>query len=155
LEFKGFKWAGNFERVPNRTTSDSHRTRRAAPRYNSHLPATIRLVGKGKNKEPTFSAAVLGHCQTISSIGMALSFVGSRFNPDEFARPGRLLLVVISLPGGAVETLVKTVTHERIKNSDGPANWFVGASIVQISEADRSQLSAYLDKRSRDTPLAN
>ncbi|HLN97873.1 MAG TPA: hypothetical protein VK208_05370, partial [Pyrinomonadaceae bacterium] len=59
------------------------------------------------------------------------------------------------LPGGAVETLVKTVTHERIKNSDGPANWFVGASIVQISEADRSQLSAYLDKRSRDTPLAN
>ena len=43
---------------------------------------------------------------------------------------------------------MKTVTHERIENPDGPANWFVGASLVQISEADRSRLSSYLDRRS-------
>ena len=92
---------------------------------------------------------VRGHCQTISSIGMALAFVGSRIDPAEFAKPGRTLLVVLSLPGCAIEAVVKTVTHQRIENPDGPTSWFVGASLVQISDADRSRLSDYLDKQSR------
>lgn len=81
---------------------------------------------------------------------MALSFVGSRFDRAELEKPDRLLLVVVSLPSGAVEALVKTVTAERIENSDGPANWFVGASLVQMSDADRSLLAAYLDKRTQE-----
>ena len=148
LEFQGFKWAATFKRVPSRT-KQANKNRRRAPRYKTHLPATIRLVGKGTEDGPSFSPAVLGHCQTISSLGMALSFVGSRLDPAEFAKPGRTLLVVISLPGGAIEAFVKTVTHERIENPDSPASWFVGASLVQISEADRSRLSSYLEKQSR------
>ncbi len=149
LEFKGFKWLAAFSRVPART-KEASQNRRAAPRYKSHLPATIRLVNPGTNNEPSFSVAALGHCQTISSLGMALSFVGSRFDPAEFAKPGRTLLVVITLPGGAIEAVVKTVTHMRMENPDGPGNWIVGASIVQISDSDRSQLSSYIDKRSRE-----
>lgn len=84
---------------------------------------------------------------------MALSFVGSRLNQSEFAKPGRNLLVAISLPSGAVEALVKTVTHKRVENKDGPASWFVGASLVQISDADRARLSTYLDKRAREVGL--
>jgi hypothetical protein len=149
LEFKSFKWSATFKRV-TAEEQESNRNHRRAPRYNAHLPATIRLVDQGNNNEPSFSVAVHGHCQTISSLGMALSFVGSRFDPAEFTKPGRLLLVVISLPGGAVEALVKTVTHERIENPDGQSNWFVGASMVQISEADNSLLSRYLDRRPRE-----
>ncbi len=149
LEFKGFKWSAKFQRVAVKTDESTPRRRRA-PRYSAHLPATIRLVDVGTNNEPSSSMAVLGHCQTISSLGMALSFVGSRFDPAEFAKLGRHLLVVISLPGGAIKALVKTRTHDRIENPEGPANWFVGASIVQISEADRSQLLSYLDRRSRE-----
>jgi hypothetical protein len=149
LEFQSFGWSAKFKRVPGKR-DESNPSRRRAPRYRAHLPATIRLVDVGANNEPSFSLSVRGHCQTISSLGMALSFVGSRFDPAEFAQVGRLLLVVISLPGSAIEALVKTITHDRIENSDGPANWFVGTSIVQISEADRSQLLNYLDRRSRE-----
>ena len=148
LEFKGFKWATVFKRIPARIRESQNR--RATPRYKAHLPATIRLVNPGENNEPSFSVAALGHCQTISSQGLALSFIGSRFDPAEFAKPGRTLLVVITLPGGAIEAVVKTVTHKRVENPDGPANWFVGTSLVQISDADRSQLLSYLERRARE-----
>ena len=52
------------------------------------------------------------------------------------------------LTGSALEAVVKTITHDRIENRDGPATWFVGTSIVQMSEADRSQLLSYLERRS-------
>lgn len=149
LEFKGFKWSAAFKRIPARI-KETTRSHRSAPRYKSHLPATIRLVNPGADNEPSFSLAALGHCQTISNLGMALSFVGSHFDPAEFEKAGRLLLVVLTLPSGAVEAVVKTVTHQRIDNPEGPATWIVGGSIVQISEADRSQLSTFLDKRSTE-----
>jgi hypothetical protein len=149
FEFKGFKWSATFKRVRVKT-KDSDRGRRRAPRYSAHLPVTIRLVDVGTNNEPSFSPAVRGHCQTISSLGMGLSFVGSRIDPAEFATVGRLLLVVISLSGSALEAVVKTVTHDRIENRDGPAIWFVGTSIVQMSETDRSQLLSYLERRSSE-----
>ena len=81
---------------------------------------------------------------------MAVSFVGSRFDPNEIAKTGRLLLVVVTLPTGAIEALVKTVTHERIENPHGPASWFLGTSLVEISDAGRSLLSNFLDKRSTE-----
>ena len=149
LEFTGHKWSGVFHRVPGKAAGPNI-TRRRAPRYKVHLPVTIRLVNTETNDQPSFSTAVRGHCQTLSSLGMALSFVGSRLDPREFAKPGRLLLVVINLAGSAIEVVVKTITHDRIENKHGPASWFVGTSIVQISEADRAQLLSYLERRSRE-----
>ena len=148
LEFKSFRWAASFNRVAARKKG-SDQNRRRAPRYKVHLPVTIRLVDQGANNEPSLSPVVRGHCQTISSLGMALSFVGSHFDRAELEKPGRLLLVVVSLPSGAMEVLVKAITSERVENSEGPASWLVGASIVQISDAARSLLSAYIDKRSQ------
>jgi hypothetical protein len=149
LEFKRFKWSETFDRTPTKSKVADHNRRRAA-RFKVHLPTAIRLVDQGATEAPSFSPPVLGHCQTISTLGMALSFVGSRFDPAEVGKPGRHLLVVITLPSGAVEALVKMITHERVENPDGPAKWIVGASIVQISEADSSQLSNYLEKRSSE-----
>ncbi len=149
LEFKRFKWAATFQRIPV-NKSEPALNRRHAPRYKAHLPVMIRLVDKATGTGPSVSPAAHGHCQTISTLGMALSFVGSRFDQVEFAEPGRFLLVVVNLPGGAVEALVKTITHKRIENPEGPSNWFVGASISQISDADRARLSSYLEKRSNE-----
>ena len=107
LEFKSFRWAATFERVAAKGVQ-SDQSRRRAPRYEVHLPVTIRLVDQGASNEPSFSQIVRGHCQTISSLGMALSFIGSRFDRAEIEKPGRLLLVVVSLPSGAVEAVVKS-----------------------------------------------
>jgi len=152
LEFKGFKWAAAVKRVPA-ARNGSELNRRRAPRYGAHLPATIRLVDPVADDTPSLSTAVRGHCQTISSLGMGLSFAGSRIDPARLGEPGRHLLVVINLPSGAVEALVKTVTHERNETPSGSANWFVGGSIVQISEPDRARLSSYLNKRGVEDPL--
>ncbi len=149
LVFKGFTWAAKFKRIASRI-KESNQNRRRAPRYKAHLPATIRLVDKKENSEPSFSPSVQGHCQTISSLGMAVSFVGSRFDPAEITKNGRLLLVVVTLPAGAVEALVKTVTHERIENPKGPANWFLGTALVEISKSDRSLLSNYLENKAKN-----
>jgi hypothetical protein len=149
LEFKAFKWAADFERAPGKVKS-SMGNRRRAPRYSVHLPTTIRLVKRNAQGELLYSLPVRGHCQTISSLGMALSFVGSRIDPSEFKNTGRHLQVVISLPSGALQAVVKTVTHDRTESAEGLANWFIGSSIVQISDADRERLLSYLEKRSRE-----
>jgi hypothetical protein len=155
LEFKRFRWSSRFERIPVATEESKQNWRRAA-RFRAHLPARIRLIDKGANNEPSPSSFhVRGHCQSLSSLGMALSFVGSRIDPAEFGDPGRLLLVVINLPDGAMEAVVKTVTHQRNENPDGPATWLVGTAIVQISDADKQRLSTYLDKRSSEESLTD
>src|SRR4029450_9715053 len=59
LEFKGFKWSAAYKRIPARIKETS-RSHRGAPRYKSHLPATIRLVNPGADNEPSFSLAALG-----------------------------------------------------------------------------------------------
>jgi len=146
LEFKGFSWLASFSRAPAKS-KQADLNRRRSPRYKVHLPARIRLVAEGTVNDVSLSPVMLGQCQTISSRGMALSFVGSHLNQAEFTKPGRRLLVTIKLPTGTVEALVKTVTHQRVEHKDGPASWFVGTSLVQISDADRARLSAYIDKR--------
>ena len=102
LEFKAFSWLARFSRVPAKS-KQADLNRRRAPRYKVHLPARIRLVAEGTVNDASASPVVLGHCQTISSRGMALSFVGSHLSQAEFAKPGRRLLVTIKLPTGAVE----------------------------------------------------
>ncbi len=89
---------------------------------------------------------------TISKLGLALSFIGSRFDEAEFAQSGRLLFVTITLPGGPVEAVVTTVKHERV-GEGRTAPWLVQASITQMSDGDKARLSSYLDKRGDEEPI--
>jgi len=77
---------------------------------------------------------------------MALSFIGSRFDEEDFVQIGRLLFVSITLPIGPIDAVVTTVTHERLEG-EGKARWFIGAFISQMTEADAERLSTYLEKR--------
>ncbi len=90
---------------------------------------------------------------TISRLGLALSFIGSRFKEEEFIQTGRLLFVTITLPKGPVEAVVTTITHDRVGGEEGKARWLVRASITQISKGDNGRLLSYLDKRGNEAPL--
>lgn len=145
LEFRGFDAFGRFLRTPS---TGKPVNRRSAPRYHAHLPATISLGQQESGKDKlTFSQPVRGHCETISSTGLEVSFVGLRFGPEEFDQPGRILLVSIVLPNGPVDAVVSTVSHVHLEKERGLPTWLIGASIMQMSDTDRERLTVYLDKR--------
>ena len=153
LEFKSFDLSGTVPRAPSREP-ESPANRRRAPRYKAHLPAMISLAEKDAvTGKLTLSKASRGHCVTISSVGLALSFIGSRFKEQEFAQTGRLLFVTITLPNGPVDAVVTTVTHDRVGTEEGKASWFVRTSITQMNEGDNARLLSYLDKRGNEEPL--
>ena len=147
LEFRGYAVAGELKRTPS-TDSESRNNRRRAPRYRAHLPAIINLVEKDPSTgKLIFSKVSRGHCETISKLGMSLSFLGSRFVEADLAHTGRLLFVTITLPSGPVDAVVTTITHDRVQKEGAKASWLVVAHITQMNEADTARFSSYLDKR--------
>ena len=152
LEFREFGLWAELSRKPS-TKKESHAKLRRAPRYQVHLPVTISLADKEPASEKLiFSKASRGHCVVISKVGMALSFVGSKFTKRDFSQTGRLLFVVIMLPKGPVDALITTVTHKHT-SADGRPNWFVAATITQMNEGDTASLAAYLDERAARVPV--
>ena len=99
-----------------------------------------------------YTQASRGHCETISQIGMKLSFVGSRFSAEELTRPGCALFVTVSLPDGPVSAVASIVYCDR-PGSKGRGKWLVGVTISQMSESDASRLAAYISKRARAEPF--
>jgi hypothetical protein len=125
---------------------------RRFPRYKAHLPTTISMVERNPvTWDVAYTQASRGHCETISQIGMALSFVGSRFSAEELTRPGCALFVTVSLPDGPVSAVASIVYFDR-PGSQGRGRWLVGATISQMSEGDASRLAAYISKRAAAEP---
>jgi len=154
LEFKGFDPLRKLERAPAKR-KESRPNQRRFPRYNAHLPATICLVERNVlTWDVDYTQRSRGHCETISQIGMALSFVGTRFSEEELTRPGCSLFVTVNLPDGAIAAVVSIVNWNR-PGSKGGARWLVGTAISQMSDGDAARLSAYIKKRAEaDTYLA-
>lgn len=150
LEFKGFDPLRRLPRSPVKRKSFEANQRRF-PRYKVHLPATISLVERNVlTWDVGYTQRARGHCETISQIGMALSFVGSRFSAEQLVRPGCALYVNVSLPSAEIAAVVTIVYWEKPKNGKG---WFVGTNISQMSEMDAARLGAYIKKRSELAPL--
>lgn len=154
LEFKSFDLSGKVQRAPA-TEAESLANRRRAPRYKVHLPAMISLAERDDvtGKLKLLSNPSRGHCETISQLGLAMSFIGSRFKEEEFVQTGRLLFVTVTLPNGPVDAVVTTVKHDRVGTQEGKARWFVRASIIKMSEGDNARLLSYLDRRGNEAPL--
>jgi hypothetical protein len=152
LVFNGFDPLGKFKQS---TAEESHQVanRRRGPRFYAHLPAAISLVeedvetGKVSPAQPS-----RGHCEAISKFGMALSFVGSRFQESDLSRAGRLLFVRVDLPEAAIEAVVSIVTHDRV-GEERSQKWYIGASIHHISEEDAARLADYLARRAETAPV--
>ena len=146
LEFKGFDPLRRLERAPARRKG-SRPNQRRFPRYRAHLPATISLVERNVlTWDVTYTQRSRGHCETISQVGMALSFVGTRFSEEQLTRPGCSLYVTLNLPDGAIAAVVSIVNWNRA-DSQGRVRWLVGTKISQLSEGDAGRLAAYVKKR--------
>jgi hypothetical protein len=152
LVFKGFDPLGTHQRAPSEKTAQG-RNRRRGPRYYTHIPTAISLIG-GMLQEGKFSYSQpsRGHCETISKFGMRLSLVGTRFSEAELTRTGQLLFVRVDLPEGPVEAVVTIVTSARV-GEEAKKKWVLGVKIHQMSDADREKLAAYLDKRAQEKPV--
>ena len=146
LEFKGFDPFARLDREPS-VEMESLDNRRRAPRHTCHLPATISLVeGEARAGTVSYTQPSRGHCESISKLGMTLSFVGTRFTREELSREGRLLFVKVDLPNGPVDAVVSIVTLNRSENEAGIAKWIAGVSIYQMTEEDMARLRSYLDR---------
>ena len=106
LEFKGFDPLRKLDRAPVKRQKFAVNQRRF-PRYKAHLPATISLVERNVlTWDVAYTQGSRGHCEMISQIGMALSFVGTRFSEEQLTRPGCSLYVTVNLPDGAIAAVV-------------------------------------------------
>jgi predicted Zn-ribbon and HTH transcriptional regulator len=151
LEFKGFDPLRRLKRTPVMRTGSGTNQRRF-PRYKVHLPTTICLVERDPlTWDVAYTQRSRGHCETISQIGMALSFVGSRFAEKELTRPGCSLFVTLTLPDGAISAVVSIVYWNRL-GSKGKSGWLVGTTISQTSDADAARLAAHIRKRAQTEP---
>jgi hypothetical protein len=148
LEFRGFDPLRRLDRAPVKK-KESGPNRRRFPRFKAHLPATICLVKRDVlTWDVAYTLRSRGHCETISQIGMALSFVGTRFAEEQLTRPGCSLFVTVNLPDGAIAAVVSIVNWQR-PGSRGMARWLVGTTISQMSEGDAARLAAYIKKRTK------
>ena len=146
LEFKGFDPLRKLTRAPVKREKFAPNQRRF-PRYKVHLPATISLVERNVlTWDVDYSQSSRGHCETLSQIGMALSFVGSKFSEQQLTRLGCSLYVTVNLPDGAIAAVVSIVNWEKPAGK-GRNGWFVGATISQMSDRDAARLAAYIQKQ--------
>ncbi len=148
LEFKKFAPLAKDARVAS-TKQESIATRRRAPRYGAHLPASVSLVEvHAETGEAWHSPPARGHCTNISKHGLAVSFAGTRFRVADFAQTGRPLLITVMLPNGPADMLVTTVTHARPAAGRGSRQgWLIGSAIKEMRAEDRARLEEYLVSR--------
>jgi len=152
LEFKGFDPLRRLPRAPVKRKRFEANQRRF-PRYKVHLPATIALVERNVlTWDVAYMHSSRGHCETISQIGLALSFAGTRFSEEQLTRPDCSLFVTVDLPVGAISAVVSIVHWER-PGSKSRTSWLVGTTISQMSDRDAARVAAYLDQRSQCEPL--
>ena len=148
LEFKGFDPLRKLTRAPVKREKFAPNQRRF-PRYKVHLPASISLVERNVlTWDVAYTQSSRGHCETLSQIGMALSFVGSRFSEQQLTRPGCSLYVTVNLPDGPIAAVVSIVSWEK-PAAKGRNGWFVGATISQMSDRDAAHLAAYIQKQAQ------
>jgi len=152
LVFKGFDPLAKQQREPSEKPKQV-RNRRRGPRFYAHLPTAISLIDQRSTEgKVSYSQPSRGHCETISSFGMRLSLVGTRFSEADLSRKGGLLFVRVDLPEGPIEAVVKIVTAERT-GEEGKKRWLLGANLHQMSDENRERLNAYLEKRRKGEPL--
>ena len=150
--FLGFDPLRKLARAPAKGETET-KNRRRSPRFHAHLPAAISSIkGTAKGGKASYSDPSHGHCEAINEFGVGLSLVGSRFSANELTGVGSLLFVRIHLPEVSIETVVSVLNHKRV-GEGMKAKWFLGAKFHQISDEDKANLLAYLQRRQEDQPL--
>jgi hypothetical protein len=145
FEFKGFDLFAKLDREPS-VELESGSTRRRAPRYNVHLPASIAMVeGAVSASTLTYGSFSRGHCDSISKLGMTVSFVGSRFKKEELESDDCHLFVELDLPSGPFASVIRVLSRYRADSKNGLPKWVIGGTILHIDDANKERLDEYLE----------
>jgi len=144
-EFKGFDPFAMLDREPS-VELDKVGARRRAARYNVHIPVAIALVeGEASGGTATYGQVSRGHCDSISKMGMTVSFVGSRFSREQLESDNCLLFVRLELIDGLIESVIRVISRNRVESESGIAKWVVGGTIRHIDDENKERLTAYLE----------
>ena len=144
-EFKGFDLFAQLDREPS-VELERVGARRRAPRYNVHIPSSIALVeGAGEAGRFTYGQPSRGHCDSISKLGMTVSFVGSRFKKEQLESDDCLHFVRLELADGLIESVIKVISRHRVESGSSISKWVVGGTIRHIDEESKERLTAYLE----------
>lgn len=133
--------------LPRRIVSQLRRfigNRRHSKRVRTRLTFTLglsdpRVSTNGFRRLPTLD----GYTLDVSITGLALVVPAIRIGEHYLAGADRELHVKLELPGGPVEMKVVTVRYENLEDGSG---YLIGARILEISDADRSNFEKYVAK---------
>lgn len=119
--------------------------RRHAERRKVQLPVSVSLIEKVKKVNSRRPLATLrGHTRDISADGLAIVVSAIHIDGHYLVGEGRILLVELELPDGAVQIKINPVRYERLDEDESMAGYLIGSGITQMSDEDRSRFMAYI-----------
>jgi hypothetical protein len=131
--------------LPRRIVSHLRRfigNRRHSKRVRARLKFTLslsdpRVSTNGARRLPTLD----GHTLDVSTTGLALIVPAIRIGEHYLAGSDRKLHIKLELPSGPVELKVASVRYESLEDESG---YLIGARIIEMSDADRSNFEKYV-----------
>ncbi|MFN2516499.1 MAG: response regulator [Pyrinomonadaceae bacterium] len=122
--------------------------RRRAVRYNVERAARLLFttapsdVSADQRAQPTPS--IVGHTRDISATGLSLIVPGVHENDLKFFGQRGTVRIILSLPTTMIDIELEPIRYEWLFAQGEKRGYVVGASITNISDGDREQLSDYL-----------
>lgn len=124
--------------------------RRSSPRYPVRLQTSISLAdeesGLGHSNRPP---VIPGETKDISREGVALIVPSLRTDRHDLTRLEHLWRIVIGLPSGYVQIVVRLMRFQRFRGDEAQTGYLIGVRIEEISEADRVLLNDYVQTLQR------
>lgn len=119
--------------------------RRGSRRHSAKREAHLLFIASPLAAEsPGQLRKLIGYTRDISETGLSLIVTPTHASDYDLCEIGNLLRVKLSLPLGVVEMDTKVVRCERLDEHDPGRSNFVGVSITEVSEENRSRYNVYL-----------
>lgn len=122
--------------------------RRREPRVAAQLSARLKsvLVYSAGTDDSASGNMLRVPCQTrdISATGLSLAVPADQLDERYLPRESCLMLVILELPTGWPVALEAAPAHHKRVEEEGRALYLVGASIRDVSAADRARYLEYL-----------
>jgi hypothetical protein len=120
--------------------------RRGAPRRKTQREAHLLFVASVEAAEGVSQPRkIMGYTRDISETGLSLLVNSSQPSDYELCSEDSPLKVTLSLPSGVVEMNAQVRRHDLLNEDDPLEGYFMGVSITEMSEHDRTLYTNYLN----------
>lgn len=123
--------------------------RRRARRYRARIRASVSLLDVklvAESAIPRQLPQVEGYTRDLSETGLALVVPTIRIGEYYLTGDGRRLRITLDLPEGPLALHVIPVRYEKLDEDKAETGYLIGVRITEVSDADRTQFNAYLEK---------